>query len=77
MFNALSILFKGNKINWKITLRTQLKNVNMQNLESIQSYFIRVSHIKEKIEVIRDSVKEVELMMTTLNGMSRSRESFI
>jgi hypothetical protein len=31
MFDALSRLYEGKNINWKMTLRTQLKNVKMQN----------------------------------------------
>ena len=60
-----------------MTLRTQLKNVKMQNSETIQSYFTRVSQIKEQIEAIGDIVEEVELVMTTLNGLPKSWESFI
>jgi hypothetical protein len=77
MFDALSRLFEGKNINQKMTLRTQLKNVKMQNSESIQSYFTRVSQIKEQLEAIGDSVEEAELVMTTLNGLPRSWESFI
>ena len=47
MFEALSRLYKGKNINRKMTLRTQLKNVKMQDSESIQSYFTRVSQIRE------------------------------
>ena len=43
MFDALSRLYEGKNINRKMTLRTQLKNVKMQDLKSIQSYFTRVS----------------------------------
>ena len=75
--DALSRIFEGKNINWKLTLRTQLENVKMQNSETIQSYFTRVSHIKEKLEVIGDSIEEHEIMMTTLNGLPNSWESFI
>ena len=33
MFDALSRLYEGNNINRKMNLRTQLKNVKMQDLE--------------------------------------------
>jgi len=77
MFDALSRLFEGKNINRKMTLRTQLKNVKMQNSNCIQSYFTRVYHIKEHLEAVGDLVEEEELVMTTLNGLPRSRESFI
>ena len=43
MFDALTKLFEGKNINRKMTLRNQLKNVKIQNAETIQSYFTRVS----------------------------------
>jgi hypothetical protein len=49
----------------------------MQNLELIQSYFTSVYSIKEQVEAIGDSVEEVELVMTTLNGLPRYWDSFI
>ena len=36
-----------------------------------------MSQIKEQLEAIRDIIEEVELVMTTLNGLPRSWESFI
>jgi hypothetical protein len=77
MFDALSRSYEGKNINRKMTLRTQLKNVKLQSSETIQSYFTRVYRIKEQIEAIGDTIKEAELVMTTLNGLPRSWESFI
>ena len=77
MFEALSRLYEGKNIDRKMTLRTQLKNVKMQDSESIQSYFTRVSQIREQIEAIGDSVEEAELVMTTMNGLPRPWDPFI
>ena len=77
MFDALSWLYEGKNINRKMTLRTQLKNMKMQDSKSTQSYLTRVSQIKEKIEAIGDSVEEAEIVMTTMNGLPRSWDSFI
>ena len=43
MFDALTKLFEGKNINRKRNLRNQLKNVKIQNAETIHSYFTRVS----------------------------------
>lgn len=77
IFDALSRLYEGKNINRKMTLRTHLKNVKMQDSESIQSYLTRVSQIREHIEAIGDSVEEEELVMTTMNGLPRSWDPFI
>ena len=52
IFDALTKLFEEKNINRKMNLRNQLKNVKMQNKETIQSYFTRVSHIKEQLEAV-------------------------
>ena len=77
MFDALSRLYEGKNINRKMTLRAQLKAVKMQDSESIQSYFTRVSQLKEQIEAIGDSVEEAEIVMTTMNGLPRPWDPFI
>ena len=49
MFNTLTSLFKSENINKRMTLRNQLKGVKMKNAETMQSYFSRVSKIKEQL----------------------------
>ena len=46
MFDSLTKIFEWKNINQNMTLRKQLKNVKIQNAETIQSYFTRVSQIK-------------------------------
>ena len=55
----------------------QLKNVKIQNAETIQSYFTRVSQIKEQLEAVDEEVENAEIVMTTLNGLPRSWDSLI
>ena len=57
MFDALTKLFEGKNINQKMNLRNQLKNVKIQNAETIQSYFTRVSQIYEQLEVVDEEVE--------------------
>ena len=58
MFDALSNLFEGRDINRKMNLSNQLKGVKAQKLETMHSYFTRVSQIKEKLEAIGDMIEE-------------------
>ena len=60
-----------------MTLRNQLKNVKIQNVGTIQSYFTRVSQIKEQLEEVDEEVENAKIVMTTLNGLFRSWDSFI
>ena len=77
MFDALSGLFEARNINRNMTLRNHLKSVKAQNPETMQSYFTRVAQIKEKLKSIGDMVEEVEIVITTLNGLPINWESFI
>ena len=50
-----------------------MKNVKIQNAETIQSYFTRVSQIKEQFEVVEEEVDNAEVV----NDLPRSWDSFI
>jgi hypothetical protein len=70
MFDALTRLYEGNNINWKMNLRTQLKNTRMQKGEMIHEYFSRISEFKEQLEAIGDTIDEEKNIMMTLNGLT-------
>ena len=59
-----------------MTLRKQLKNVNIQNAETIQSYFTRVSQIEEQIVAVEEA-ENAEVVIATLNDLSGSWDSFM
>ena len=61
----------------KMTLRTQIKDMNMKMSESIQSYFTRISQLKDQLEAIRDNVEEAKAQITTLNGLPSSFKGFV
>ena len=77
MFDSLTKLFEGKNINQKMTLRKQLKNVKIQNAETIQSSFTRVSQIKEQLEAVEEEVENATVVITTLNGLPGTWDSFI
>ena len=54
-----------------------MKNVKIQNADTIQSYFTRVSQIKEQLEALDEEVENAEIVMTTFIGLPRSWYSFI
>ena len=77
VFDALKKMFEGKNINQKMTLRNQFKNVKIHNSDTIHSYFKRVAQIKEQLEAVEENVEEGEIVMTTLNGLPRSWDSFV
>ena len=74
LFDALTKMFEGKNINQKMTLRNKLKNVKIQNSDTMQSYFTRAAQFKEQLEAVEE---EEEIVMTTLSGHPRSWDSFI
>ena len=54
MFDSLTKIFEGKNINWNMTLRNQLNNVKIQNANTIQSHFTRVSQIKEQLVAVEE-----------------------
>ena len=56
VLDALMKLFKWNNINQKMILRNQLNNAKIQTLDSMQSYFMRVSQIKDQLEAVEEKV---------------------
>ena len=77
MYDALSKMYEGKKINRKMNLRAQIKGTKMRKGESIQEYFTRVSQFRVKLSSIGDTLDEDELVMTALNGLTRLWDSFI
>ena len=43
----------------------------------MQSYFTKVSQIKDQLEAIGDTVEEAKIVMTTSNGLPGRWEAFI
>ena len=66
-FDSLTKLFEGKNIDQNMTLRNQLKNVKIQNAETI----------KEQLQAGKEEVKNAEVVMATLNGLPGSWNPFI
>ena len=77
MFKILKKLFKHSSINVTLTLRNQLSNMKMAKSENIASYFMRIIELQEKLNSSGDNLEENGIVMTTLNGLPPSWESFI
>ena len=77
MFRALRKLFQDSNINHALALRNQLSNLKMSRLESVSSYFMRVSELKNQLSTIGDPISDKELVLNTFNGLPTSWESFI
>jgi hypothetical protein len=68
MYEALNRLYESKDISGNLTLRNQLRNMKMDNSESVTSYLMRVSQIRDQLAAIGDVISDKELVTTTLNG---------
>jgi hypothetical protein len=68
MDEALNRLYESKDISHNLTLRNQLRNMKMENSESVSSYLMRVSQIRDQCVAIGDVISDKELVITNLNG---------
>jgi hypothetical protein len=68
MYEALIMLYERKDISQNLSLRNHLRNMNMENSESVSSYLMRVSHIRDQLATIGYVISEKDLVTTTLNG---------
>lgn len=66
MLYALSILYERKNTSRNLTLRNQLKNVMMNKTNSVATYFMTISQVKDQPIAIGDSMDDVELVTTTI-----------
>ena len=62
MFNVMNNMYEDD-------LEDSIPECEGAMSEKFSDYFTRRSHLKEKLEVIEDNVKEAEAQITTLNGL--------
>ena len=61
MFKTLKKLFEHSSINVTLTLRNQLSNMKMIKYESIASYFMRITELRDKLKSSGDFSYLVDL----------------
>lgn len=71
MYDKLVGMFKVTKASQILFLKKKLKDINMDTWESIQSYFMRITQIKNELLLIGEVVVDRELILIALGGISR------
>ena len=70
-------MYKFNKTSIDLALRRQLLLIKMFRDESVVSYFIEISELKDRLKAIGDTVEDKDLVMFSMNGLPHSWESFV
>ena len=69
-------IFKVNNANQILFLKNKLKDIKMEKGESIQSYLMRLTQIKNDLLSIGEVIADRELTLIALRGLSRPWDVF-
>jgi len=76
MYDKLVGMFKVNNANQVLFLKNKLKDIKMDRGESIQSYFMRITEIKNDLLSIGEVVGDRELTLIAFGGLTREWDVF-
>eukprot|EP00253_Pinus_taeda_P010706 PITA_10706 len=76
MYDKLIGMFKVNNANQVLFLKNKLKDIMMDRGESIQSYFMRITEIRNDFLSIGEVICDKELTLIALGGLTREWDVF-
>jgi putative lipoic acid-binding regulatory protein len=76
MYDALTNLFSVRNIRQVMSLKNELRDMKM-NDDSITSYFVRISLLRDQLQAIEEIILEKELVNIVLNGLLKTWDAFV
>jgi hypothetical protein len=76
MYDALTNLFSVRNIGQVMSLKNELRDMKMNDDNSITSYFVRISQLRDQLQDIEEITSEKELMNIVLNGLPKTWDAF-
>ena len=70
MYDNLVHMFKEKNVNQVIFFKNQLKNLKKSRVDSVQSYFLNLTEIRNNMLAIGEIITDQEMVLTTLGGLS-------
>ena len=77
MFDALVSLFESNNTSRRLALRHQFQSTSMSRSDTVATYFMKISQLKDQLKAIGDTVTDDELVTIALNGFASSWDPFV
>jgi hypothetical protein len=77
MWKSLCSLNQSPNQNHKMVLQEKLRGTKMGKTDTITSYLLRLTQIRDGLGAVGDIVDSSELVQTTLNVFTKSREIFV
>jgi hypothetical protein len=76
MYDALTNLFSVRNIGQVMSLKNELRDMKMNDDDSITSYFVRISQLRDQLQAIEEITSEKELVNIVLNGLPKTWDAF-
>jgi hypothetical protein len=76
MYDALTNLFSVKNIGQVMSLKNELCDMKMNDDDSITSYFVRISQLRDQLQAIEEITSEKELVNIVLNGLPKTWDAF-
>jgi hypothetical protein len=76
MYDALTNLFLVRNIGQVMSLKNELSDMKMNDDDSITSYFVRISQLRDQLQAIEEITSEKELVNIVLNGLPKTWDAF-
>jgi hypothetical protein len=76
MYDALTNLFSVRNIGQVMSMKNELRDMKMNDDDSITSYFVRISQLRDQLQAIEEITSETELVNIVLNGLPKTWDAF-
>jgi hypothetical protein len=76
MYDALTNLFSIRNIGQVMSLKNELCDMKMNDDDSIASYLVRISQLRDQLQAIEEIISEKELVNIVLNGLPKTWDAF-
>jgi hypothetical protein len=77
MYDALTNLFAVKNIGQVTSLKNELRDTKMTKDDTVASYFVRISQLRDRLQAIEEVIPEKEIVNIAINGLSRSWDAFV
>jgi S-adenosylmethionine synthetase len=76
MYDTLTNLFSVRNIGQVMSLKNELHDMKMNDDDSITSYFVRISQLRDQLQAIEEIISEKDLVNIVLNGLPKTLDAF-
>jgi len=77
MYDALTNIFSVRNIGQVMSLKNELRDMKMNEDDSITSHFVRISELRDQLQAIEEIISEKELVNIVLNGLPKTWDAFV